>query len=315
MSTPAKEPKFISVVARVCNDRKRIRPFLDTVMGACASLFEKCELILVDDASTDGTVEEIRAFYDASPADYMVSIVKLGVSQGLESAMNAGRDLAIGDFIYEFDDLVVDYETDMIRQAYEACIGGHDIVEVSSDAPMRRTSRLFYSIYNKASKTQIPVEQTTFRLLTRRAVNRVNSLGTHIPYRKAVYLNCGLSVQRLHYHAQATGITVHSVGVGRTALATDTFIYFTNVMEKTALFVTGLFFLIALGVAVYVVVSIFTDEQMASGWVSLMGFLSIAFMGVFGLLAVLMKYLSVIVNLVFRRQRYLIEDIEKIKGK
>lgn len=309
-----KEPKFISVVARACNDRHRIRPFLDAVMASCAALFEKCELILVDDASTDGTVAEVRAYCEENPADYMVSIVKLGITQGLESAMNAGRDLAIGDFIFEFDDLVVDYGTDMIRKAYESCIGGHDIVEVSSDAPMRWTSRLFYGIYNRASKTQIPVEQTTFRLLTRRAVNRVKSLGTHIPYRKAVYLNCGLSVHRLRYHATGNGVTVHSVGEGRASLATDSFIYFTNVMEKVALFVTGVFFLIALGVAVYVIVSIFTDDQMASGWVSLMGFLSIAFMGVFGLLAILMKYLSVIVNLVFRRQHYLIEDIEKIKG-
>lgn len=310
----SKEPKFISVVARVCNDRQRIRPFLDTVMHTCQTQFQRCELILVDDASTDGTVAEIRAYYEENPADYMVSIVKLGIAQGLESAMNAGRDLAIGDFIFEFDDLVVDYEADMIRKAYESCIGGHDIVEVSSDAPMRWTSRLFYGIYNRASKTQIPVEQTTFRLLTRRAVNRVKSLGTHIPYRKAVYLNCGLSVNRLRYHATGNGVTVHSVGEGRASLATDSFIYFTNVMEKVALFVTGVFFLIALGVAVYVIVSIFTDDQMASGWVSLMGFLSIAFMGVFGLLAILMKYLSVIVNLVFRRQHYLIEDIEKIKG-
>lgn len=309
-----KESKFISVVARVCNDQTRIRPFLDAVMGACSLLFEKCELILVDDASTDGTAEEIRTYYEERPAGYMVSLVKLGIPHGLESAMNAGRDLAIGDFIFEFDDLNVDYDTGMIRQAYTACIEGHDIVEVSSDAPMRWTSRLFYRIYNSASKTQIPVEQTTFRLLTRRAVNRVKSLGTHIPYRKAVYLNCGLSVHRLRYHATGTGVTVHSVGEGRTELATDTFIYFTNVMEKVALFVTGLFFLIALGVAVYVIVSIFTDDQMASGWVSLMGFLAIAFMGVFGLLAIMMKYLSVIVNLVFRRQRYLVEDIEKIKG-
>ena len=315
MESMQREPKFISVVARMHNDRKRIRPFLQTVMEACTAAFAKCELILVDDASTDGSAAEVRAFFEEHPADYMVSIVKLGICQGLETAMNAGRDLAIGDFVYEFDDLVVDYEPEMIRKAYESCIGGHDIVEVSSDAPMRWTSRLFYGVYNRSSKTQIPVEQTTFRLLTRRAVNRVKSLGVHIPYRKAVYLNCGLSVERLRYASKSGGLTAHSVGEGRAELATDTFIYFTNVMEKMALFVTGLFFLVALGVAVYVVVSIFTDDQMASGWVSLMGFLSIAFMGVFGLLAVLLKYLSVIVNLTFRKERYLIEDIEKIIGK
>ena len=99
-----RESKFISVVARVCNDKTRIRPFLDAVMGACSLLFEKCELILVDDASTDNTAEEIRTYYEERPAGYMVSLVKLGIPHGLESAMNAGRDLAIGDFIARSDD-------------------------------------------------------------------------------------------------------------------------------------------------------------------------------------------------------------------
>ena len=56
------------------------------------------------------------------------------------------------------------------------------------------------------------------------------------------------------------------------------------------------------------------DEHLESGWVSIMGFLSMAFVGVFSLLTIILKYLAVLVNLVFKQQRYLIEDIEKIAG-
>ena len=45
-----------------------------------------------------------------------------------------------------------------------------------------------------------------------------------------------------------------------------------------------------------------------------MGFLSIAFTGLFGLLTIIIKYLAVLVDLSFRRQRNLISDIEKISG-
>ena len=44
----------------------------------------------------------------------MVNVVHMSFFQGLESAMNAGRDIAIGDFVFEFDDILVDYEPDVM---------------------------------------------------------------------------------------------------------------------------------------------------------------------------------------------------------
>ena len=66
---------------------------------------------------------------------------------------------------------------------------------------------------------------------------------------------------------------------------------------------------------VYSVVDHFMGENIASGWPSLMSFMSIGFFGVFALLTIVLKYLSVLLNLVFRQQRYMVADIEKIVGK
>jgi len=43
-----------------------------------------------------------------------------------------------------------------------------------------------------------------------------------------------------------------------------------------------------------------------------MSFLALGFFGVFALLTIILKYLSVLLNLVFRQQRYLVADIEKV---
>jgi dolichol-phosphate mannosyltransferase len=43
--------------------------------------------------------------------------------------------------------------------------------------------------------------------------------------------------------------------------------------------------------------------------------MSIGFFGVFALLTIILKYLSVMLNLIFRQQRYMVADIEKIVGK
>ncbi len=308
-----KEQKFVSVVAYVRNGAGEITKFLDTVMGECENLFQKCELILVDDCSSDESLDVVHRYYADRVFGYMVSIIKMGMYQGMESAMNAGRDLAIGDYVYEFDDLYVDYPAGMLEKTYRRCLEGNDIVSVGCDAKMRFTSRLFYDIYNKASKTKHKLGQETFRILSRRAINRVKSIGSYIPYRKAVYLNCGLRCDHIVYASTMPGeLTIHSRKDERSLLALDSFIYFTRVMEKISFGIAIAFLLTGVAVLIYVAASYFLDTHLVSGWVSLMGFLSLGFMGIFGLLTIVLKYLSVIINLIFRHQRYLIEDVEKI---
>ena len=310
-----KYKKFVSVVAYMCNAEQNVDNFIEKVMGRCESLFEKCELVLVNDASVDDSLNRVRKFFESRPADYMVSIVKLATRQGVETAMNAGRDLAIGDFIYEFDDLLVDYDVSTIDESFEECLKGNDVVSVSSDTKIRFTSRLFYNVYNRFSGSQHPIGNETFRLLSRRAVNRVKAMGVYIPYRKAVYMNSGLKVTGIRYTpVEAVGRDAHSVKRQRHTLAIDSFIYFTDFMEKVSFAISIAFFIVAVIVVVYVAASFFMDEHLESGWVSVMGFLSIGFLGIFSLLTIVLKYLSVLVNLVFRQQRYLVEDVEKISG-
>lgn len=310
-----KQKKFVSVVAYLNNREQLVGPFIGKVMGKCRDLFEKCELILVDDASTDQSVTAAKeCLSGAQGTGFMTSIVRMSVHQGLEVAMNAGRDLAIGDFVYEFDDVLVDYDPGLMEQTYEKCISGFDVVSVSPDSKLRVSSSMFYRIYNKFSGTQAPIGRETFRLLSRRAVNRVEEMGSYIPYRKAVYMNSGLKTERITY----TPITIigadRRTAGGRFGLGMDTLIYFTNVMEKISFIISVVFFVIALGIIIYVICSLFMDEHLSSGWVSTMGFMSIGFVGIFTLITIMMRYLSVIVNLIFKQKKYLIEDIEKISG-
>lgn len=311
-----KEPKFVSVVAYVRNDEDLIAPFLSHTMNYVSSLFEKCELILVNDDSTDGSIGAIHKFYDDAPPAYMVSIVKLGKVQGLEAAMNIGRDMAIGDYVYEFDDLHTDYAVDVIEQAYRRCLDGNDIVSVSGNYKMRFSSKLYYSIYNRFSRSQYPIGQETARLLSRRAINRIKSVGNSVPYRKAVYMNCGLKADRIVFDVAKSARNNHRMSSNdeRMNLAINSFIYFTDVMEKLSLGACVAFILIALAVIVYAIWSLFMDNHLASGWVSLMGFISIGFIGIFGIMTIVLRYLGVLIDLSYRQQHHLIEDIEKISG-
>ena len=310
-----KQKKFVSIVAYLNNREPFVGEFIGKVMGKCRDLFEKCELILVDDASTDNSVAAAKeCLAGMQGAGFMTSVIRMSVRQGLEPAMNAGRDIAIGDFVYEFDDVLVDYDACLIEQAYEKCVSGFDVVSVSPDSSLRVSSSLFYKLYNRFSGTQTPIGRETFRLLSRRAVNRVEEVGSYIPYRKAVYMNSGLKTERITYQADRLKKNEYRKAENRFGLGMDTLIYFTNVMEKVSFTISVVFFVIALGIIIYVICSLFMDEHLSSGWVSTMGFLSIGFVGIFTLITIMMRYLSVIVNLIFKQKKYLIEDIEKISG-
>ncbi len=311
------ENKFVSIVVYLHNEENTVESFLDNVIPCIGDLFQKYEIICVDDACSDGTVEKLRNYAHSKHLEGIVSVIHMGFYQGIEPSMNAGRDIAIGDFVYEFDHIVIDYDKSLISDVYQKMIKGYDIVSASGIRKGRLTSRLFYSLFNKFSKSFAKIGPETFRIVSRRAINRIKTIGTHIPYRKAVYANCGLNMATISYNvvADPSGNNSKASFSERGELALDSFIYFTNIMERISAVLSGGFLLVTLFCLAYSLIDHFTGENVASGWPSLMSFMSVGFFGVFALLTIVLKYLSVLLNLIFRQQRYMVADIEKIVGK
>ena len=90
-----KEKNFVSCVLYLHNDGKNIREFLKTVCGTMEQNFEKYEIVCVNDCCMDDTIEEIHRYLEESNTRHVVSLINLSFYQGVEMAMNAGRDLAV----------------------------------------------------------------------------------------------------------------------------------------------------------------------------------------------------------------------------
>ena len=95
-------------------------------------------------------------------------------------------------------------------------------------------------------------------------------------------------------------------------LAVNTFALFTNVIEKGTLFLSMCFLLFSIAVGVYVCVIYFGADKPVEGWAPLMGFLSAAFFGVFLIFTIVIKYLALILNMIFVKEKYKIESVEKL---
>lgn len=314
-----RENKFVSLVVYVHNEEAHMEDFLSRILGYCKERFRQLELICVDDHCTDQSMKRLKEYQKANQSQMQISIVHMSYYQGLEASMNAGRDLAIGDMVFEFDRIRVDYEPALLMRLYERMLEGIDVVTAGQKERNPVTSRLFYLIYNLTSRSKGKIGPETFRIISRRAINRVKSMDEFIPYRKAVYRNCGLKTDRILYRPLEKG-EKGSAGhrkaggkVERTIQAMDSLIYFTNAMERVSLMLSCLFLIITLIVAFYILCDFFSvGAKPIEGWVSTMGFMAFGFLGVFGLLTIILKYLSLILNLIFKKQKYLIENIEKL---
>ena len=290
-----KEKNFVSCVLYLHNDGAHIRDFLNTVCGTMEEHFEKYEIVCVNDCCMDNTIEEIHRFLEESSGNHVVSMINLSFYQGVEMAMNAGRDLAVGDFLFEFDRCLPDFEPSLIMDVYDRALGG-------------------YAVYNLGSRNTHKLRQERFRIISRRAVNRVNQMNAYIPYRKAMYMNCGLKADTLVYEnkKKAGSARNREERSTRSSLALDTLIIFTNVLEKFSMLVSVILFSVMMIMFAWIVYSIFSTVRPVEGWMSLMTLISFGFFMMSVMLTLIFKYLSVILNMSFKRQHYVIEGVEKL---
>ena len=128
MSVTNKEKNFISAVVYLHNDGAQAVRFFKALNAVLDQHFEQYELVAVDDACADDTIPTLRDW--AKALEKPLTILHLSLHQGRETAMNAGLDAAIGDYVYEFDSTQTPYPIELVFEAYRAAMAGSDIVSV-----------------------------------------------------------------------------------------------------------------------------------------------------------------------------------------
>ena len=276
-----KENNFISAVLYVHNHEHHIRALIEALNAVFCRHFKKFEIICVNDCSDDGSVAIIRECAQ-NIREGAVVLIHTGFYQGLESAMIAGVDYASGDFVFEFDSLRLDYDISVIMEVYQKCISGCDIVGASSSAKLKKSSRMFYSLFNKHSHTQYQIKTELFRILSRRAINRIHQMSLTIPYRKAIYANCGLKYENITYQAIGAESVYNEDPSYRQSLAFDSLIIFTNIAYKISITLTILMICFSVFSGIYTF-TIFLSGNPVAGWTTTMMVLSVGFLGIFGI--------------------------------
>lgn len=305
-----KEKNFVSAVVYLYNDENSVGGFLNTVNSVLKENFEKYEIVCVNDCSTDNTVKAVEAFCEENSVKSL-TLINTSFFQGVESAMVAGVDISIGDFVFEFDSCLVDYSEDMIMSVYRKSLEGNDVVFAVPKGAGRTTSKLFYSLFNRFSDMQYKIKTQRFSIISRRGINRVKSMGVKTVYRKAVYASCGLPVTDFDYTPETALKSADTQKAVKQELALNSLILFTDIGYKISITLSFMMAAVLMLAGIYTVV-IFLSANPVAGWTTTMLVMSFGFFGLFLLLAFVLKYLSLILNLVFTKKQYVVESIRKI---
>lgn len=162
----------------------RSAPYLEQFLDAChhaatATGVGSYEIVCVDDGSPDASVELLKRLRMQYPS---LRIVELSRNFGHHQAMIAGMQQARGAFVYITDcDLEVDPSFlvslwDKRRQQQADVVFGYQETRKGGTVE-RGGGSLFWRLFNAMSDTRVQENMVTERLMTRRYVDALLSLG------------------------------------------------------------------------------------------------------------------------------------------
>lgn len=149
----------VSIIVPAYNAEKKIERCLDSLVK---QTLDEIELILVNDASTDGSYEKLLSYESRYPDKIIV--VNCSENQGAGGARNVGLDMATGEYIgfVDSDDFV---RTDMFEKLYaKASEGDYDVVD--SEVYLEKTDSVREALNEIFCDTEIDPESREWMLLS-----------------------------------------------------------------------------------------------------------------------------------------------------
>ena len=211
----------LSIVVPVFNEAAGLALLHGRLTGLAKTLRQRyglaCEVVYVDDGSTDTTLAVARSL-EADALD--VQVVSLSRNFGKEAALMAGLDHARRGAVL-FMDGDGQHPPDLVEQLVSHWIeGGYDVVYTAKahrdneSFPRRVAVHGFYALINWGARQKIPEDAGDFRLLSPRAVAALRQLPERNRFFKGLASWIGFRQMRVDYEPapRAHGITTFSPG-------------------------------------------------------------------------------------------------------
>lgn len=266
------------------------------------------EFLMVNDGSTDNTLEMMRRLHDE---DKRFSYIDLSRNYGKEIAMMAGLDYATGDAVIIMDSDMqhpISVIPEMIRNWEEGYQDVYAQRKSSKESWLKRkTSQWYYSMLQNS--TRIPIQKNTgdFRLLDRVCVNALRDMRETQRNTKGMFCWIGFRKKGLEYEqlARENGKTKWSFW-SLVNLAVDGLTSYTTAPLRIASVLGILSSMAGLIFLVYILINTWVFGDPVAGYPTIM--VTILFLGGVQLLSlgIIGEYLGRIFNETKGRPPYLV---------
>lgn len=206
--------KFYSLVIPMYNEEGNAGLLIDRIREAMGNF--RYELIMIDDASKDGTVREIKEKNDPD-----VVLIELKKNYGQSSAMMAGFDYATGDYIITLDGDLQNDPSDIPAMIQLLENGEYDLVvgkrQKRKDSSVRTIpSRIANHLIRKTTKLNISDQGCALKVFTKETAKDLNLYGeNHRFISLMAHLNgARIAEMPVKHHARQFGVSKY--GMNRT---------------------------------------------------------------------------------------------------
>jgi len=189
--------RSISIVVPVYKSGPMLKALYERVRAVADGMSDSWELILVDDASGDGTFEHMQKLRESDPR---VRLIRFARNMGQPHATLCGLQRVRNDIVFTLDDDLQNPPEEMPRlldkldEGYDLVIGK---LEVKRHSPWRNfASWMVHSLASHITGKPKGISMSSQRCMTRRAADSIASYSGANPYLTALIFS-SVPVERI----------------------------------------------------------------------------------------------------------------------
>lgn len=306
----------ISIIVPCYNEEESLPLFYEEINKVSLRMKNVIfEFLFINDGSVDSTLDILKKL---AKGDKRVRYISFSRNFGKEAGMYAGLCNAVGDYVAIMDADMQD-PPGMIEEMYSSIINeGYDCVALYSSSHddysffRRLFTKCWYKTVDLIFSTKYVPGARDFRLMKRRMVDAVISVGEYNRYTKGIFSFVGFNTKWIDYKAPDRIRGKSKFNLKKLfKYALEGILAFSTAPLVLAAFLGIVFCLIAFLAILIIIIKTLVFGDPVNGWPSLaciiifMGGIQLFFLGVIGM------YLSKAYLEVKKRPIYIIKETEK----